>query len=139
MASQQGDQSNGSSLAISPALIVGIVIAGAFAVMIVVASTFRYCRQSGPSTVDSDDEGGAGIFNPNRPRSATQVARMKEVRWINNMYAWERGRQAKIEIGEARPTTMLLGKPGQNRNWDEWSVADNSPGRNVSCHPCGGI
>ncbi len=46
---------------------------------------------------------------------------MKEVRWVNNMYAWERARNAKKEVGEVRPTTLLLGRPGQERNWDEWS------------------
>lgn len=84
------------------------------------------------STGGDAEEGGTDTFNPNRPRSAGQNARMLEVRRINNMYAWERGRHARMEIGEMRPTTMILGRSGQSRNWDEYTIADEDSGRAVS-------
>lgn len=134
MASQQVDQGSQGSLAIAPALIVGIVIAAAFATMIIVASICGYCRRSQSNSVDNETgTTGAEIFNPNRPRTAAQSARMKEVRWINNMYAWERGRLAKLETGEIRRATMLLGRqPGQSRSWDEWSIEEQTSSRRVS-------
>ncbi|KAK4943548.1 hypothetical protein LTR10_016842 [Elasticomyces elasticus] len=123
MTSQQQDPDSQGSLAISPGLIVGIVIAASFATTIIVASVYGYCRKRQETSADAGiGENEAEIFNPNRVRTAGQTARLREVRWINNMYAWERGRYAKLEIGELRRATMLLGKqPGQNRSWDEWS------------------
>lgn len=61
---------------------------------------------------------------------------MKEVRWINNMHAWERGRIAQMEIGELRPGTVTLkdggkGKCSDGTSWDEWDAAEVE--RNVSC------
>ncbi|EXJ86807.1 hypothetical protein A1O3_03761 [Capronia epimyces CBS 606.96] len=139
---QQNDQASASAstsqptLAISPALLVGIVILAAFAVIIIIASVCRYCRSNkdGDGTRSASleyeaDQSGANVFNPNRPRSAAQNARMKEVRWINNMYAWERGRQARIEIGELKAPSMLTGRTGKTRTWDEWS---SSGGDNTS-------
>ncbi|EXJ67696.1 uncharacterized protein A1O5_09042 [Cladophialophora psammophila CBS 110553] len=129
MATQQNNGGQ-SPLAIAPSLIVGIVILASFACIIIFASIFRYCRRSQSSLVDPElasDMGGTEFYNPNKPPSAAQSARLKEVRWINNMYAWERGRQARMEIGEIRPTTMLVGRRGENKNWDEYSLAgDNS-------------
>jgi hypothetical protein len=84
--------------AISPTLIVGIVIAAAFAVMLIVASIFRFCHWNRSPVPNPDDDDEVDIFNPNRQRSEEQLIRMKEVRWINNMYAWERGRLAKMEV-----------------------------------------
>ena len=134
MAAQQMDpRSNQPSLVISPAVIVGIVILAVFSVTLVGAGVFRYCRKNRSTTPDFAVDNSSGqVFNLNRQRSAGQIARMREVRRINNMYAWERGRHARIEIGEIRPTTMLLGRQGEARNWDEWSIADNSSGRGVS-------
>ncbi|KAK5193260.1 hypothetical protein LTR92_006629 [Exophiala xenobiotica] len=124
MSSQQDNQTTTPSLPISPALIVGIVILVSFAVTIAIASIFGYCRTSRSASNDAEAIEGGDVFNPNRPRPAGQIARMKEVRWVNNMYAWERARNAKKEVGEVRPTTLLLGRPGQERNWDEWSSID---------------
>ncbi|KIW93831.1 uncharacterized protein Z519_05146 [Cladophialophora bantiana CBS 173.52] len=129
MATQQNNDGQ-SALAIAPSLIVGIVILASFACIIIFASIFRYCRRSQSTLVDpgfASDTGGAEFYNSNKPPSAAQAVRLKEVRWINNMYAWERGRQARMEIGEIRPTTMLMGRRGENKNWDEYSIAgDNS-------------
>jgi hypothetical protein len=137
MSSQQDNQTTTPSLPISPALIVGIVILVSFAVTIAIASIFGYCRTSRSASNDAEAIEGGDVFNPNRPRPAGQIARMKEVRWVNNMYAWERARNAKKEVGEVRPTTLLLGRPGQERNWDEWSSIDtgessSGSGRQVS-------
>ncbi|OQU99440.1 hypothetical protein CLAIMM_05072 [Cladophialophora immunda] len=130
MATQQNDDSGQSSLAISPSLIVGIVILASFACIILFASIFRYCRRNQSNLIDPeglDEIGGTELYNPNKQRSASQVARLKEVRWINNMYAWERGRQARLAVGEIRPTTMLMGRRGENKNWDEYTImGDNS-------------
>lgn len=120
-------------IAISPSWIVGIVILSAFVIIILAASTFRFYRRGnrGSSNPDNyetplNDLGDIDLFNPNQVRSAGQDARMKEVRWINKMYAWERGRQARLEIGELRPTTMFAGsRKGKMKNWDEWSVWEN--------------
>lgn len=127
MSSQDGQS---PAPAISPPLIVGIVILSAFVVIIIAASVFRFCRHSNSRTGDNanfdDNLSDVDLFNPNQVRPATQVTRMREVRWINNMYAWERGRQARLEIGELRPTTMIAGnRKGEARNWDEWSVWEN--------------
>lgn len=128
---QQGNQ----TLAISPSLIVGIVILAAFALVIIIASVCRFCCGDGPRKgknrsasiqYEGAANGGIDVFNPNRPRSAEQLARMQQVRWINNMYAWERGRQARMEIGELKPDDAHL---GHNRNWGDWSsIGDNSSG-----------
>ncbi|KEF52278.1 uncharacterized protein A1O9_11518 [Exophiala aquamarina CBS 119918] len=123
-----GDSSSGPS--ISPALIVGIVILCAFVAITIAASIFRFCRQKnsrdGGNAPFDEDLSEVDLFNPNIVRPASQVARMREVRWINNMYAWERGRQAKREVGELRPTTMFAAnRKGEARNWDEWSVWEN--------------
>ncbi|KAH0839151.1 hypothetical protein AYO21_04744 [Fonsecaea monophora] len=130
MATQQNDNSGQTSLAISPSLIVGIVILASFACTIIFASIFRYCRRGQSALIDPesmDETGGTDYYNPNKQRSAAQVARLREVRWVNNMYAWERGRQARLAIGEIRPTTMLMGRKGENKNWDEYTIAgDNS-------------
>ncbi len=135
-----------STLAVSPALIVGIVILAAFAVTVVSASVFRYCRRSDRSPSAAAARAGEAyeldvdadwkeVYNPNRVRSTAQATRMKEVRWINNMHAWERGRQARMETGELRPPTVLPGRSGQNRSWDEYTVGDHhSSGREVSSH-----
>ena len=121
-----------STLPISPSVIVGIVIVLAFAVVIVGASLFRFCKRNGRSTPFDDNSNAqqneGNIFNPNAQRSAAQIARMKEVRWINNMYAWERGREAMLESGELRPTTMIAGRKGEARNWDEWSTMQDENG-----------
>jgi hypothetical protein len=127
MSSQDGQS---PSPAISPSLIVGIVILSAFVIVIIAASVFRFCRQTnsrdGNNASFDDDLSDIDLFNPNQVRPASQVTRMREVRWINNMYAWERGRQARLEIGELRPTTMIAGnRKGEARNWDEWSVWEN--------------
>ncbi|OAP56441.1 hypothetical protein AYL99_09620 [Fonsecaea erecta] len=134
MATQQNTGSGQSTLAVSPSLIVGIVILAAFACIIIFASIFRYCRRGQSSLSDPDaldDMGGTEFYNPNKQRSASQVARLREVRWINNMYAWERGRQARMEVGELRPTTMLVGKKGESRSWDEYSVTGDNPWQNI--------
>ncbi|KAI1629205.1 hypothetical protein EDD37DRAFT_40671 [Exophiala viscosa] len=139
MASQQQNQD--SSLAISPALIVGIVIAVSFATTIIVASVYGYCRKRRETSADDEiGENEAPIFNPNRVRTAGQTARLKEVRWINNMYAWEEGRHAKLETGELRRATMLLGKqPGQSRGWDEWSsIEEQTSTRHILGRSAGG-
>lgn len=125
--SSQDNSSPGPS--ISPSLIVGIVILCAFVAITIAASVFRFCRQKnsrdGGATFD-ENLSEVDLFNPNNVRPASQVARMREVRWINNMYAWERGRQAKLEVGELRPTTMFAAnRKGEARNWDEWSVWEN--------------
>ncbi|KIX03429.1 uncharacterized protein Z518_06981 [Rhinocladiella mackenziei CBS 650.93] len=130
MVVQQTDQNSRPTPAISPTIIVGIVIVAAFAAIVIAASMFRYCCKNASSAIETEsDASGSDIFNPYRPRSAEQNARMKEVRWINNMYAWGRSRQARIENGEIRPPIMILGRAGQCGNWDEWSVADKSPNR----------
>ncbi|KIV94951.1 hypothetical protein PV10_02665 [Exophiala mesophila] len=124
-----------STLPISPSVIVGIVIVLAFAVVIVGASLFRFCKRNGRSTPFDDNSNAqqneGNIFNPNAQRSAAQIARMKEVRWINNMYAWERGREAMLESGELRPTTMIAGRKGEARNWDEWSTMQDENGESL--------
>lgn len=148
MASQQ--TSNGPdnpSLAISPGLIVGIVIVAAFFSTIIFASIYRFYgrRGKGSSGLSSaafaareyEDITGIADFdayfwNPNRQRSTAQMTRMKEVRWINNMYAWERGREARMEAGEIRPPTMMMGRKGENKSWDEYTVAEDSSGQEVS-------
>src|ERR1700761_8870562 len=150
MAPQQtSDGSDNSSLAISPSLIVGIVIVAAFFCCIAFASVYRFCSRQGNNNGltsaafaahDAGDALGgvdvdAGVWNPNRQRSAAQMARMKEVKWINNMYAWDRGRQARIEVGEIRPTTMIMGRRGESKSWDEYTVAEGSSGPGVSAHP----
>lgn len=124
MSSPSDDES--STLPVSPSVIVGVVIVLAFALVIVGASLFRFCKRNGRTTPFDDNshpqQNEANIFNPNAQRCAAQIARMKEVRWINNMYAWERGREARLETGELRPTTMIAGRKGEARNWDEWST-----------------
>ncbi|EXJ88014.1 hypothetical protein A1O1_04941 [Capronia coronata CBS 617.96] len=143
---QQGSQaSQSATLPISPSLIVGIVILAAFAVIIVIASVFRFCcgngngnpggnRESKKRSMRVEDEANANVdtdeFNPNRPRSAAQLARMKEVRDINNMYAWERARRAKIEIGELSPPPPLMSRRhSRNGTSDAWSsIGDISSG-----------
>ncbi|ETI25422.1 hypothetical protein G647_02195 [Cladophialophora carrionii CBS 160.54] len=145
MAAQQtNDNPDNTALAISPALIVGIVIIAAFFCTLIFASLYRFCgrRSSNGLTSEAfaarDTDNVVGInaggesWNPNRQRSAAQTARMKEVRWINNMYAWERGRYARLEVGEIRPTTMIMGRKGENRSWDEYTVAEDSSGRDSS-------
>jgi len=116
---------------VSPPLIVGIVIVCAFVAITIAASIFRFCRQKrsrgdGGGANFDENSSEVDLFNPNTVRSTSQVARMKEVRWINNMYAWERGRHAKLEVGELRPTTMMFKgantRRGEARGWDEWSV-----------------
>ncbi|KIX99721.1 uncharacterized protein Z520_04357 [Fonsecaea multimorphosa CBS 102226] len=129
MATQQNNDSGQSTLAISPSLIVGIVILAAFACIIIFASVFRYCRRSQSSLHDLEafeETGETEFYNPNKPLSASQTARLKEVRWINNMYAWERGRRARMEAGELRPTTMIMGRKGENKNWDDYSTVGDS-------------
>lgn len=122
--SSADDDSSGPS--ISPSIIVGIVILSAAVVVIIAASVFRFYSHSGNKSAFDDNNSDLDLFNPNQVRPASQVARMKEVRWINNMYAWERGRQARLEIGELRPTTMFAGnRQGEARDWDEWSVCKN--------------
>ncbi|OCT47233.1 hypothetical protein CLCR_02453 [Cladophialophora carrionii] len=150
MAPQQtNDNPDNTALAISPALIVGIVIIAAFFCTLIFASLYRFCgrRSSNGLTSeafaarDTDNvvgiNAGGEFWNPNRQRSAAQIARMKEVRWINNMYAWERGRHARLEVGEIRPTTMIMGRKGENRSWDEYTVAEDSSGRDSSGHASG--
>jgi hypothetical protein len=147
MAPQQtNNSSDNTSLAISPALIVGIVIAAAFFCTLVFATLYRFCGRRTDSkngltsaafaARDADTIVGINpdgeFWNPNRQRSAAQIARMKEVRWINNMYAWERGRHARLEVGEIRPTTMIIGRRGENRSWDEYTVAEDGLGQDVS-------
>lgn len=118
------DDSFGPS--ISPSLIVGIVIISAAVVIIIAASVFRFYSNKSESVDNDNNNSDIDLFNPNQVRPASQMARMKEVRWINNMYAWERGRQARLEIGELRPTTMFAGnRAGEARDWDEWSVCKN--------------
>lgn len=137
MASQVADQATQPTLTISPGLIVGIVILAAFAVTLISASIFRYCRKKGSSSIEYEiNAGGNQDYNPNRPRSAAQLARMKEVRWIDNMYAWERGREARMEAREIRPTTVVNGMSDQNKSWEEYTVADYSSGRDVWPQPC---
>ncbi len=148
MATQQdpNTSSDNNSLSISPGLVVGIVIIAAFFCVIVFASLYRFCSRRNDSNGLSsmafaahDADGlainpDADFWNPNRQRSAAQVARMKEVRWINNMYAWERGRQARLEAGEIKRTTMIAGRRGENKSWDEYTVDEDSSGRDVSCN-----
>ncbi|KAJ9610751.1 hypothetical protein H2200_005528 [Cladophialophora chaetospira] len=143
-AQQQSDGPDNTSLAISPAIVVGIVIVAAFFCVILFASLYRFfSRQRDNNGLSSEafaarDGEGIGInpdaafWNPNRQRSAAQVTRMNEVRWINNMYAWERGRQARLEAGELRPTTMIAGRRGENKSWDEYTVGEDSSGRESS-------
>lgn len=148
MAPQQtSDGPDNTNLAISPGLIVGVVIVAAFFSTILFASIYRvYGRRdksnNGLSSAafaarEYEDITGiadfdADFWNPNRQRSNAQMTRMKEVRWINNMYAWERGREARMEAGELRPTTMMMGRKGENKSWDEYTVAEDSSGQEVS-------
>ncbi|KAL2434351.1 hypothetical protein ABEF95_002714 [Exophiala dermatitidis] len=140
---QNNNQSGQVSLAVSPSVIVGIVIVAAFAVIIVIASVFRFCAGNGGGCGKRNRSTGIGyeasqagatldadVFNPNRPRSEAQNARMREVRWINNLYAWHRGRQARLEIGETNPPAMPsgAGRLWQNRSWEWGSIGENSSG-----------
>ncbi|KIW10451.1 hypothetical protein PV08_11415 [Exophiala spinifera] len=123
MASQKDAQASQSTLPISPSVIVGIVILCAFCAMVLIASVFGYCRNNRSSTTtDLEFEESLNGINRNRPLTASQAARMKEVRWINNMYAWERARHARKEVGgETRSAAVLVGRVGEERHWDEWS------------------
>ncbi|EXJ57520.1 hypothetical protein A1O7_07868 [Cladophialophora yegresii CBS 114405] len=146
---QSNDAPDNTALAISPALIVGIVIIAAFFCTLIFASLYRFCGRRSSNGLTSEAfaardtdtvvgiNAGGAFWNPNRQRSAAQMARMKEVRWINNMYAWERGRHARLETGEIRPTTMVMGRKGENRSWDEYTVAEDSSGREGSGHASG--
>ncbi|KAK6366465.1 hypothetical protein LTS17_010550 [Exophiala oligosperma] len=132
MASRRDDPAGPSTLPVSPSVIVGIVILCAFCVMVLVASVFAYCRNNRSTTTDAEADDGYDIFNPNRPVSASQAARMREVRWINNMYAWERAREARKEVGEVRNTALFVGRVGEERHWDEWSSIGTGDGDSAS-------
>ncbi|KAL6247022.1 hypothetical protein RBB50_006329 [Rhinocladiella similis] len=129
MASPRDGQGSQSTLPISPSVIVGIVILCAFCITVLIASVFGYCRNNRSTTTDLETEESLDVFNPNRPLTAGQAARMKEVRWVNNMYAWERARQARKEVGGVRSTALFVGRVGEERHWDEWSSIGSSGGK----------
>jgi hypothetical protein len=140
-----GEGADNSSLSISPAVIIAIVILVAFFSTIIFASVYRFChRHKDIPNLSSANfrqfDTGNGDFNPdefwnpNRLKCTEQQARLKQVREINQMHAWQRGREARIEIGELRRPTMMVGRSGENRSWDEYTVADGSSGRGVSSH-----
>lgn len=75
---------------LSPPIVILICILGALVLVVLGAVIYRLCRRSSESV--TSDDGETVTFNPNK-RSAEQTQRMEEVRWINNMYVWDRARE----------------------------------------------
>jgi hypothetical protein len=145
IAQQTSNGPDNASLAISPALIVGIVIVAAFFSIILVSTLYRFCsRRKGnngmsSATFNAHDNGDltglnldGDFWNPNRQRSAEQIARMKEVREINNMYAWERANEVRMGAGEIRSNNIIMGRKGENKSWDEYTIGEDSSGQQAS-------
>lgn len=128
MASQTRSSPSQPTATISPSLIALICILGAVCLVVVATSAYRLCRlHRSPNPGPREDSGD--IFNPNQPRTQTQVDRMKEVRWINNLYAWERELVARVECGDPLAPKPKIDERYWNDNgsipefgWD-WGIA----------------
>lgn len=75
---------------LSPPIVILTCILGALVSVVLGAVIYRLCRKSSETVLNDDSE--TVNFNPNK-RSAEQIQRMEEVRWINNMYIWDRARE----------------------------------------------
>ena len=98
----------------SPSLIVGICILAGIFFCVLLATVIRLCsrRGAGPESTEN-------LFKPHDP---TQIARLQEVKRINNKMAWERGQWALVELVKQGRRVTGYGMGGDS--WDSLEVCD---------------
>lgn len=104
------DSSSQPGVSLSSNLIVTICIIGSVFVCVIIAGVAKMCL----SSRTTDDEEQEDKF---RPHSKSQIERMREVRWVNHMHAWEETRRVKAEFRDAigsktRRTTLKGSRQG---------------------------
>ena len=101
----------------SPSLIVGICILAAMFFCVLLAAVIRLCsrRGAGPENMEN-------LFKPDHP---TQIARLHEVKRINNKMAWERGQWARVEL--VRQGRRMTGYGMGGESWESLEVSDIYP------------